>query len=112
MPRYQSIPEVMASYPARFQPAQAAGVDGVVQLNLTGEGGGPYYMLIKDGTLDVQEGTHPDPTVTVTTPAAEWLKVNNGEANPMMLMMGGKLKISGSLPMATKFQSMFRSGGA
>ncbi|CAM3239044.1 SCP2 sterol-binding domain-containing protein [Rhodothermus bifroesti] len=110
MPKYNSIPEVIASYKERFLPDQAAGIEGVVQLNLTGEGGGAYYLVVKNGTLEIHEGTHENPTVTVTTSAENWLKLNNGEANPMALMMMGKLKVSGSLPMATKFQSMFRMG--
>lgn len=110
MPQYNSIPEVLESYKERFLPDQAAGVEGVVQLNLTGEGGGAYYMVIKDGTLEIKEGTHENPTVTVTTSAENWLKINNGKANPMSLMMLGKLKVSGSLPMAMKFQSLFRTG--
>lgn len=109
MATYTSIDEVIASYPERFQPSAAEGVDGIVQLNLTGEGGGHYYMVIQDQTLDIEEGEHPDPTVGVTTSAEDWLKINNGQTNAMALLMQGKLKISGSLPMATKFQSLFRT---
>jgi putative sterol carrier protein len=68
-------------------------------------------MVIDDQTLNIEEGEHDDPTVAVTTSADDWLKINNGQTNAMALMMQGKLKVSGSLPMATKFQSMFRSGG-
>lgn len=110
MATYSSIPEVIESYENRFLPEQAVGVDGVVQLNFTGDGGGSYYMVIKEQHLTVKEGEHHEPTVTVTASAEDWLKVNNGEANPMALMMQGKLKVSGSLPMATKFQTMFRRG--
>lgn len=108
MATYTSIPEVIESYRARFLPDEAAGFDGVVQLNLTGEGGGNYYMTIQNQQFDITEGEHDDPSVSVTTSAADWLAVNNGAANPMMLMMQGKLKLKGSLPMATKFQSLFR----
>jgi putative sterol carrier protein len=111
MATYETIDDVIESYPDRFQPDQAEGVEGIVQLNLTGEGGGHYYMLIEDQTLDIEEGEHDDPTVAVTTSADDWLKINNGQTNAMALMMQGKLKVSGSLPMATKFQSIFRSGG-
>lgn len=105
---YTSTSEVIKSYEERFIPEEAAGVDGVVQLNLTGEGGGSYVLVIKDQTLTIEEGKHDEPTVTVTASADDWLKVNNQETNPMALMMAGKLKLSGSLPLATKFQGMFR----
>ena len=44
--------------------------------------------------------------------ADDWLRVNNGETNAMGLLMQGRLKVKGSLPLATKFQSMFRREGA
>lgn len=107
---YTSIPEIFESYKDRFLPEEAAGVNGVVQIILTGEGGGAYQLVIVEQTLEIVEGEHDSPTVTVTATATDWLKVNNGESNPMTLMMMGKLKVSGSLPVATKFQSMFRTG--
>lgn len=103
----QSIPELLNRYPDYFNPQAAEGVDGVVQLDLEGEGGGQYVLTIRDQELDIQEGTHEDPTVTIRTTAERWLKVNRGEASPMTLMMTGRLSIDGSLSMATKFQSLF-----
>jgi len=50
---------------------------------------------------------HDDPTVTIRTTAERWLKINRGEASPMTMMMMGQLTVDGSVPMATKFQSMF-----
>lgn len=103
----QTISELLDYYPEYFNPQAAEGVDGVVQLDLDGEGGGQYYLKIQNQELDVHEGTHDDPTVTIRTTAERWLKINRGEASPMTMMMMGKLKIDGSLSMATKFQSMF-----
>ncbi len=103
----ESIPELLEYYPEYFNPQAAEGVDGVVQLDLDGEGGGQYYLTIRDQELDVNEGTHEDPTVTIRTTAERWLKINRGEASPMTMMMMGQLKIDGSLSMATKFQSLF-----
>lgn len=102
-----SIDELLDLYPEYFNAAAAEGVDGVVQLDLSGEGGGQYVLTIRDQELDVAEGTHEDPTVTIKTTAERWLQVNRGEANPMTLMMTGRLSIDGSLSMATKFQSLF-----
>ncbi len=102
-----SIDELLDLYPEYFNPAEAEGVDGIVQLDLSGEDGGQYVLTIRNQELDVQEGTHEDPTVAIKTTAERWLQINRGEANPMMLMMTGRLSIDGSLSMATKFQSLF-----
>ena len=37
--------------------------------------------------------------------------LENGELNPMIAMMQGKVKLRGSIPFATKFMSLFGYGG-
>lgn len=103
---HTTIPEVLSSYEENFDPNKAAGLDGIVQLSLSGDGGGEYTITIRDQSLRVEKGDHEDPDVVVKTTADHWLAVNNGKANPMMLMMQGKLKIKGSMAMATKFQAL------
>ena len=103
----ETFSELLDLYPDYFETLEAAGVDGVVQLDLKGEGGGRYYLVIEDQSLDIYEGQYDDPTVTIRTTAERWLKINRGEASAMTMMMMGKLEIDGSLSMATKFQSMF-----
>lgn len=107
MPRYSSIDEVIASYPQRFNPERAEGVDDVVQMNLNGEGGGQYILHVHDQQVDISEGVADNPTLTLEAPADVWLSVENGQTNPMMAMMTGKLKLRGSVPFATKFMGMF-----
>jgi putative sterol carrier protein len=111
MPRYSSIDEVIASYPDRFNPSKAQGVDDKVQMNLTGEGGGQYVLHVHDGQVDISEGEAEDPTLTLSAPADVWLSVENGQTNPMMAMMSGKVKLKGSVPFATKFMGMFGGKG-
>lgn len=105
--KIQSVSELIARYPAHFQPQAAEGVDSVTQLALSGEGGGDYYFVVKDQTLRIEEGVHEAPDATVKATAADWLAINNGEAHPMPLMMSGKLKVEGSLPAAMKLQTLF-----
>ncbi len=107
MPHYSSIDEVIASYPQRFNAEKAEGVDDIVQMDLSGEGGGQYTLHVHDQQVDVSEGVAENPTLTVIAPADVWLSVENGETNPMMAMMSGKVKLKGSVPFATKFMGMF-----
>lgn len=108
-PHFENIPQVIDSYPERFRPEKAEGVDAVIQLNFTGEGGGQYHLKIRDQQLEIEEGEYDDPALTATAPAEDWLALNNGEVNPMSLVMRGKLKFSGSLPMAMKFRNLFET---
>lgn len=110
MDRFSSIAEVMRSYPDRFYPEKAAHVDGVIQFVFTGEAEQAYSLAIRAGQLAVEPGRHEAPTLTITVPAEEWIRVNNGETNPMGLLMQGRLKVRGSLALAGKFQQMFKPG--
>ncbi len=107
MAKFVSIPELIESYKSRFIPENAAGVDTVIQLKLAGEQAYSFFMTIKDKECTIVEGDHDNPVLTINASAEDWLKLNNDEANPMMLMMQGKLKVDGPLHMATKFQTMF-----
>ena len=112
MPRYSSLDEVFASYPARFRADKAEGVDATVQMRLTGEHARDVVLHVRDGQLDMEEGaTAADPTLTLTADADDWLAVENGSLNPMLAMMQGKLKLRGSIPFATRFMSLFGYGG-
>jgi putative sterol carrier protein len=95
-----TIPELLEAYQRNFLPDRADGVDGIIQLHLSGEDGGDYHLIVKDQQLTIQPGLHDQPTVTLSSTASDWIDISLGTANPMMLMMTGRLKISGSLPMA------------
>ncbi|MFT5144495.1 MAG: putative sterol carrier protein [Rhodothermales bacterium] len=104
-----SIADLLAAYKRNFVPERAAGINGTVQLHLTGDDPGDHVLTFVDGTFEIAEGTIEDPTVAVTATSADWIALSLGKANPMMLMMGGKLKVKGSFALATKFQSLFKS---
>lgn len=107
MARYASMQEVIASYPGRFQPESAVGVNEKVYMNLTGDGGGEWVLHVHDGQVDISEGSTDDAVLTLTAPADVWLAVENGQINPMSALMTRKLKLKGSIPFAMKFIGMF-----
>ncbi len=111
MRHYASIDEVIASFPERFKPEAAAGVDAVLQFTLTGTDDQRFYLIVRDGTLGIEHGVHPDPTMSVTTSAENWLALNNGETSPMALLMQGKATFNGSASMALKFREIFEAAG-
>lgn len=112
MARYDSIDEVLASYPERFNADKAQDVEAAVYMNLTGDDARDVAIVVDHGSLDVQEGAVPDdPTLTLTADASDWLKIENGEMNPMMAMMQRKIKMKGSMSFATKFMGLFGYSG-
>ncbi len=99
----------MDLYRKRFSREKAEGIDAIVQFDITGDGGGKYVMKIQNGSLSIEAGVHADPSLTVRATFQDWLDMNLGKSNPMVSIMSGKIKISGSLPLAMKFQSLFFS---
>jgi len=63
--------------PEKFDPSKAAGIDMVVQLNISGDNGGDWYISIKDQKMDIKEGLHPEPKVTVQMKDRDWVKMIN-----------------------------------
>ena len=99
--------QVMSGMKLNFLADKAAGVDAVVQFILTGEGGGEYYMTIKDSKLDVQSGKAPAPKMTLTADARDYMDIASGKLNPMAAFSSGKLKVGGDMMFAMKFASLF-----
>lgn len=103
----ETLNDLLDLYRDRFEPEKAAGIDAVVQLDITGEGGGKHVLTIRDQTLTIEEGTHDDPAITLRSSLEDFMELNLGDANPMSLIMTGKVKLSGSMPLAMKFQKLF-----
>lgn len=102
------IGEVFSRMPEVFNPGAAQGVDAVFQFNITGDGGGNWTALIKDGTCQIQEGSHENPTVSLTMSVDTWLAMVNKEMNGMQAFMSGQLKVSGDIMLAQRIEQLFR----
>ena len=101
------VKELFEKIPEAFNADAAQGVDAIFQFEITGDGGGTWNVVIKDGTCEVQEGAHNDPSVTMTMSTETWLGLVNKEVNGMQAFMSGKLKVTGNIMLAQKFESLF-----
>ncbi|MBL8058358.1 MAG: SCP2 sterol-binding domain-containing protein [Anaerolineales bacterium] len=104
-----SIHEVFDAMPARFQ-ATPNDLNAVVQFDVTGEGGGQYAATFGGGTCAVTAGQAPNPTLTFTASASDFLGMINGEINPMQAFMQGRIRLGGDISLALKLQSIFMTG--
>ena len=109
--RAENVVQVFHLMPERFLPDQAGNMAAVIQMDLSGDDGGAWTLLVKDGTLSVTSGTHADADMTMSMLASDWLDIANGEANAMALFMQGKIRVSGDMGLAMKMQTMFDLSG-
>lgn len=103
-----TIKEIFDAMPASFDAQAAAGLDVVYQFDITGDGGGQWHVVVKDGTAQVLEGRHASPTSTITSKAADYLAVATGKANEVMAFASGRVRISGNIPAAMKLNKVFK----
>jgi putative sterol carrier protein len=104
-----SVKEIFEAMPSSFNKDAAQGLDAVYQFDLSGDGGGKWYVVVRNETCDVQEGTHASPNVTISMVANDYLDMINGKANGQMLFMTGRLRVSGDLGLAIRMQSLFQN---
>lgn len=105
--RVDSVEHYFDTLGERFRPAGAKGVRAVFQWELAGEGGGTYHAIVDDGTMELHEGDHDSPTVTLQMSADEYVKVVNGDLDGTRAFTVGSGKVRGKLRMAMKMRDIF-----
>jgi putative sterol carrier protein len=102
-----TVKETFDSMAGRFKADRAAGTNAVIQYDISGDGGGTWNAVIKDGTCAVAEGPGTNPALTLQMSAQDWLDMTSGKQSGQMLFMSGKLKLKGDMGLAMKLGSMF-----
>jgi putative sterol carrier protein len=90
--------------PSRFKSDKAAGIDVTVQVKITGLSGGDWVVTIKNQKLEVKEGTHPSPTLTLEMAEADYLDLVNGKMSGEKAFLTGKLRFKGNIALALKLR--------
>jgi putative sterol carrier protein len=85
--------------PRKFDPAKAAGVDAVIQMNITGPN---WTIEVRDQRIDIKEGIHPSPAITVKVADTDFVDLVNGKLNAVGAFMAGKIEFKGSISLGLK----------
>jgi len=102
-----TVKETFDLMPSKFKAASAAGVNKTIQYDISGDGGGTWNAVIKDGACTVSAGPAAAPDLTLTMSAQDWLDMTGGKLNGQMAFMSGKLKLKGDMGLAMKLGSLF-----
>ena len=100
-----TVNDIIDSMKARFNAEAAAGMDEVFQFDL--DDADSWHLVIKDGTCNMVDGTHDDPSVTLTMDMATMEAVMSGKMEGMQAFMMGKLRAEGNMMLATKLNALF-----
>ena len=102
-----TVKETFDGMASRFQPSKATGLNATIQYDISGDGGGSWNAVIKDGTCQVNQGAATNPSLTIAMTSQDWLDMLSGKQSGQMLFMSGKLKVKGDMGLAMKLGSMF-----
>ena len=102
--------EIVAKAKERTAKADPAKVDGflAIQINITGEGEGKFYVEVKDGVISVEPYEYYDRQAIVTMKSKNFLALMDGKLDPVLAFTLGKLKIDGSIDKVLEFSKLLK----
>ncbi len=93
--------------PNRFKtkPDVVTKINSTYKFVLEGDGGGTWVVDLTKPGGEITNADAPA-ACTITMTAADFVAMMNGQLNPQMAFMGGKLKVAGDMAMALKLQAL------
>ena len=97
--------EIVEKVRERLKDADTSKVDGflAIQVNITEEGAGAFYVEVKDGKLSVEPYEYHDRQALLTMKSKNFIKLMEGSLDPVAAFTLGKLKIDGSIEKVLEF---------
>jgi len=92
--------------PSKFDPNKSAGVEAVIQMDITGPQGGDWAVTIKDQKIEIKEATLPSPSIAVKIADADFVDVINGKTSAISAFMAGKIQFKGNLTLGMRLMDM------
>lgn len=77
-----------------------------VEVAITGEGEGVFYIEAKDGKINVEPYNYNDRDVRLIATADNFIAIAKSKLDPVNAFLTGKLKIDGSVDKALEFQKV------
>jgi putative sterol carrier protein len=87
-------------------PSRTANMTATYQFDLSGDDGGQYHIVIKDGTAEAGPGAPENPNITISMAGSDFVALREGKLDPTMAFMSGKIKIKGDMGLAMKLQTV------
>ena len=100
--------ELFKKAKAAFSKADPGVIKGKLayQFDITGEGGGTFYVEIKDGAINIEPFDYHDRDVKLTLSVANFEKMLERKLNSALAFSTGKLKIEGDIGKALELKKL------
>jgi len=105
------LKEIFEGMIRSFDVKEARGWRTVIQYNITGEGGGKFYIEIKDQKCSLGEGEAENPKLTITISKEDWIAIIEGRLRGQEAFMTGKMEAEGDMNDLLRMASAFRTRG-
>jgi putative sterol carrier protein len=102
-----TVKDTFEAMSGRFRPERAQGLKAVIQYDITGPGGCTYHVDIGEGQCAIREGGAPQPNLTLTMSAQDWLDMLGGKLSGQVAFMSGKLKHKGDMSLLMRLPGLF-----
>jgi len=90
--------------PERFKAEKAEGVSVVAQINVSGPEGGSWNITVKDQKIEIIEGVHENPDLTLKMSLDDFLDMVNGKLSAEKAFFTGKVHFKGNIAVALKLR--------
>ncbi len=107
--RRLNLKEIFEGMVKGFDAEEAKGWETVIQYNITGEGGGEFYIEVKNQKCYHGEGEVENPKLTITISTEDWLAIVEGRLEGQEAFMTGKMKVEGDMNDLFRMASVFRT---
>ena len=107
--RVRSIQRFLSGLPVVFQPGKAAKLNAVYHFTFTGKEEKEATVVIRDGTVQVQDGHHGEADLHVTADSGTWLGFLAKERSLLWALLRRQIRIKGSPKLLAAFGKCFPS---
>jgi multimeric flavodoxin WrbA/putative sterol carrier protein len=106
-----SARQLVLDMPKGFDATAGVGIEGDIQFDLSGDGGGKLVLSIAEGKCTAREGESLSPVLAIKAPADVWLKMAKGEINRAQALIDGVYTVEGDVALLTRMGDLFTRRG-
>ncbi len=91
-PTLRSVDEVMEKMRETFLPEQAKDLKAIFQFRINGPAGKDFFLDVNGTELTVQDGSHPEPSVTLSMSTEDLLLITATPSQAVSMALEGRLR--------------------